>query len=130
MPTYVHNTKLIRQHFCGYPLCGNYLAYFLTLSGLTNAFLLTMISLLLAIFAVLLSFSLIEHVGRRKQLLAGVFGMLPCLLAITILGWVGRGTLANGRALAAFSIMWSVFYYLVSCILVVSNVYLLSSCSH
>ncbi|OAL49305.1 general substrate transporter [Pyrenochaeta sp. DS3sAY3a] len=110
--TFLACLPMVMQQFCGFPLCGNYLAYFLTLSRLKNAFLLTMISLLLAIFAVLISFSLIEHVGRRKQLLAGVFSMIPCLLAITILGWVGRGTLANGQALAAFSIIWSIFYYL------------------
>ncbi|KAF2017007.1 general substrate transporter [Aaosphaeria arxii CBS 175.79] len=103
---------MVMQQFGGFPLCGNYLAYFLTLSGLENAFLITVISLLLAILAVAVSFALIEHVGRRKQLLFGVFSMIPCLLAITVLGWVGRGTVARGQALAAFSIIWSVFYYL------------------
>ncbi|KAL2861785.1 general substrate transporter [Aspergillus pseudodeflectus] len=99
------------QQFCGFPLCGNYLAYFLTLSGLDNAFLITLISTLLSLAAVLLSFALIENVGRRPQLLAGVFGMIPCLLAITVLGWVARGTTANGQALAGFSIIWCIFYY-------------------
>ncbi|KAF5572446.1 major facilitator superfamily domain-containing protein, partial [Fusarium pseudocircinatum] len=103
---------MVMQQFCGFPLCGNYLAYFLTLSGLSNAFLITLISNLLSLGAVLVSFALIEHVGRRKQLLAGGFAMIPCLLAITILGWVGRGTLSNGQALAAFSIIWSVLYYI------------------
>ncbi|OTB09490.1 hypothetical protein M426DRAFT_50433 [Hypoxylon sp. CI-4A] len=103
---------MVMQQFCGFPLCGNYLAYFLTLSGLENAFLITVISSLLSVAAVVVSFSLIEYVGRRKQLLVGVFGMVPCLLAITILGWIGRGTLANGQALAAFSIIWSILYYL------------------
>ncbi|KAL2842159.1 general substrate transporter [Aspergillus pseudoustus] len=103
---------MVMQQFCGFPLCGNYLAYFLKLSGLDNAFMITLISTLLSLAAVLLSFALIENVGRRPQLLAGTLGMTPCLLAVTVLGWVARGTTANGQALAAFSIMWCVFYYI------------------
>ncbi|KAF4492975.1 Major facilitator-type transporter ecdC [Colletotrichum fructicola Nara gc5] len=96
----------------GWPLCGNYLTYFLALAGLEDAFLVTVIANVLSIFAVLLSFSPVEKIGRRPQLLLGLSGMIPCLLAITILGWVGRGTLANGRALAAFSIIWTILYYI------------------
>jgi hypothetical protein len=103
---------MVMQQFCGFPLCGNYLAYFLTLFRLSNSFLIALISNLLSASAVLVSFALIEKVGRRRQLLFGSFGMIPCLLAITILGWVGRGTLANRRALAAFSIIWSILYYI------------------
>ncbi|KAL4757261.1 general substrate transporter [Aspergillus foveolatus] len=104
--------RMVMQQFCGFPLCGNYPAYFLTLSGLDNAFLIALISMILSLAAVLLSLSLIEKVGRRPQLLAGTLGMNPCLLAITILGWVARGTTANGQALSAFSITWYVFYYI------------------
>ncbi|PYH91642.1 general substrate transporter [Aspergillus ellipticus CBS 707.79] len=103
---------MVMQHFSGYPLCGNYLSYFLELSGLTDSFLITVISLLFSMFAVLLSFLLIEYVGRRPQLLSGLCGMIPCLLGISILGFVNPGTLANGHALAAVAIIWSIFYYL------------------
>ncbi|KAJ0349163.1 hypothetical protein COL154_013633 [Colletotrichum chrysophilum] len=103
---------MVMQQFSGWPLCGNYLTYFLALAGLEDAFLVTVIANVLSIFAVLLSFSPVENIGRRPQLLLGLSGMIPCLLAITILGWVGRGTLANGRALAAFSIIWTILYYI------------------
>uniref|UniRef100_L2GA33 Sugar transporter n=1 Tax=Colletotrichum fructicola (strain Nara gc5) TaxID=1213859 RepID=L2GA33_COLFN len=103
---------MVMQQFSGWPLCGNYLTYFLALAGLEDAFLVTVIANVLSIFAVLLSFSPVEKIGRRPQLLLGLSGMIPCLLAITILGWVGRGTLANGRALAAFSIIWTILYYI------------------
>ncbi|KAK2757831.1 sugar transporter [Colletotrichum kahawae] len=103
---------MVMQQFSGWSLCGNYLTYFLTLAGLEDAFLITVIANVLSIFAVLLSFSLVEKIGRRPQLLLGLSGMIPCLLAITILGWVGRGTLANGRAPAAFSIIWTILYYI------------------
>ncbi|KAJ3962642.1 hypothetical protein N0V92_000627 [Colletotrichum tropicale] len=103
---------MVMQQFSGWPLCGNYLTYFLALAGLEDAFLVTVIANVLSIFAVILSFSLVEKIGRRPQLLLGLSGMIPCLLAITILGWVGRGTLANGRALAAFSIIWTILYYI------------------
>ncbi|EQB49238.1 hypothetical protein CGLO_11440 [Colletotrichum gloeosporioides Cg-14] len=103
---------MVMQQFSGWPLCGNYLTYFLALAGLEDAFLVTVIANVLSIFAVLLSFSLVEKIGRRPQLLLGLSAMIPCLLAITILGWVGRGTLANGRALAAFSIVWTILYYI------------------
>ncbi|KAF5002330.1 hypothetical protein FDECE_10646 [Fusarium decemcellulare] len=103
---------MVMQQFGGFPLCGNYLAYFLRLAGLDDAFLITVIANVLSIVAILVSFSLVEKVGRRPQLLYGFAGMLPCLLAISILGWVGKGTDANGRALAAFSIIWNILYFI------------------
>ncbi|KAK7414421.1 hypothetical protein QQX98_006699 [Neonectria punicea] len=103
---------MVMQQFSGFPLCGNYLAYFLSLSGLSDAFLITVISSLLSVFAILVAFTLVEYVGRRPQLLFGMTGMVPCLVAISVLGWVGRGTNGNGRALAAFSIIWNVLYFL------------------
>lgn len=103
---------MVMQQFGGFPLCGNYLAYFLRLSGLDDAFLITVVANCLSILAVLVSFSLVEKLGRRPQILYFYAVMAPCLLAITILGWVGRGTAANGRALAAFSVIWNVFYFM------------------
>ncbi|KAH7124327.1 general substrate transporter [Dactylonectria macrodidyma] len=109
--TFLACLPMIMQQFGGFPLCGNYLAYFLRLSGLEDAFLITVIANVLSIFAILVSFTLVEKIGRRPQLLYGFVGMLPCLLAITILGWVSQGTDSNGRALAAFSIIWNVLYF-------------------
>lgn len=102
---------LVMQIFMGYPLCGNYLAYFLTLSGVDDAFLITVISILFSMLAAILAFVLIERVGRRPQLLIGTYGMLACLLVISLLGFLGRGQLWNSRALAAFCIIWAIFYY-------------------
>ncbi|GJC90830.1 major facilitator-type transporter ecdC [Colletotrichum liriopes] len=100
------------QLFLGYPLCGNYLAYFLTLSGVNDPFLITVISILLSMFAAIFAFFLIERVGRRPQLLFGTYGMLVCLLIISLLGLFGSGEGWNSRALAAFCIIWSIFYYM------------------
>lgn len=99
------------QIMLGYPICGNYLAYFLTLSGVTDAFLITVISIIFSMFAAIFAFLLIERVGRRPQLLIGSCGMLVCLVIISILGFLGRGEIWNSRALAAFCIIWAVFYY-------------------
>lgn len=82
---------LVMQIFIGYPLCGNYLSYFLTLSGMSNAFLITVISVVCSLVAALFAFSLIERVGRRQQLLFGTYGMLVCLLIISLLGFFGVG---------------------------------------
>lgn len=101
----------LMQIFIGYPLCGNYLSYFLTLSGMSNAFLITVISVVCSLVAALFAFSLIERVGRRNQLLVGTYGMLVCLLIISPLGFFGVGGKLNYRALAAFCITWAVFYY-------------------
>lgn len=103
---------MVMQHLSGYPLCGNYLAYFLELSGISDAFLITVISLLFSMVAIVCSFLLIEFVGRRPQFLAGLYGMVPCLLGIGILGFVNPSSLANGRGLASLAIIWSIFYYL------------------
>lgn len=100
------------QQFGGYTLCNNYLAYFLRQSGLGDPFLITVVANCLSIVAVMACFALVEKVGRRPQILWGYAAMIPCLLAITILGWVGVGTAANDSALSAFSIIWNVFYFM------------------
>jgi hypothetical protein len=96
---------VVMQIFIGYPLCGNYLAYFLALSGASDPFLVTIISTLFAMFAAMSAFFLIERVGRRPQLLFGTYGMLVCPLVISLLGFFGRGEGWNSRALAAFCII-------------------------
>ncbi|KAJ6042992.1 maltose permease [Penicillium canescens] len=102
---------VVMQILTGYPLCGNYLSYFLTLSGIHNAFLITMISTIVSLLAALAAFILIERVGRRPQMLTGCYGMLACLLVISILGFEGLGQGWNYRALAAFCIIWALFYF-------------------
>ncbi|KAK7409524.1 hypothetical protein QQX98_008308 [Neonectria punicea] len=99
------------QLFFGYPLCGNYLTYFLSLSGVDDAFLITVISVVCAMIAAIFAFFLIERVGRRPQLLAGMYGMLVCLLVVSLLGFFSRGEIWNSRCLAAFCIIWAVFFY-------------------
>lgn len=101
---------LVMQIFMGYPLCSNYLSYFLTLSGMNNAFLITLISVICSLVAGIIAFGLVERVGRRNQLLVGSCGMLLCLLIISLLGFLGEGEKWNYRALAAFCIIWAVFY--------------------
>ncbi|KAL0253001.1 hypothetical protein SLS55_010672 [Diplodia seriata] len=103
---------VVMQLFMGYPLCGNYLAYFLTLAGIDDAFLITLISVLCSLVSAALAFFLIERVGRRPQLLFGVCGMLGCLLVIGLLGFFGSGEVWNSRAVSAFCIIWAVFYYM------------------
>ncbi|KAL4793232.1 general substrate transporter [Aspergillus venezuelensis] len=102
---------VVMQILVGYPLCSNYLSYFLTLSGMQNAFLISMISTLVSLFASLAAFILIERVGRRPQMLTGCYGMLVCLLVISILGFKGVSEAWNSRALGAFCIIWALFYY-------------------
>ncbi|CAG9978488.1 unnamed protein product [Clonostachys byssicola] len=102
---------MVMQHFLGYPLCGNYLAYFLTRSGVQNSFLITMISLISAMLAIICAFGLIERVGRRPQYLFGTFAVLPCLLCIGILGFLqNSGPVLKG--VASLCIIWSFLWYL------------------
>ncbi|KAK9238592.1 high-affinity glucose transporter HXT2 [Lipomyces kononenkoae] len=102
---------LYMQQLLGFNLCGAYLAYFLSQSGIANPFVITVISLTLGMLAVIFAFVLVEHVGRRPQLLIGASAMLPCLLGMGILGFVNEGSAANNKALAALSILWNIFYY-------------------
>ncbi|PYI03522.1 general substrate transporter [Aspergillus sclerotiicarbonarius CBS 121057] len=102
---------VVMQILLGYPLCGNYLSYFLSLSGVSNSFLITVISVVCSLVAALFAFVLIERVGRRRQMLTGCCGMLVCLLIISILGFEGLGQVWNYQSLAAFCIIWAVFYY-------------------
>ncbi|KAJ5374228.1 hypothetical protein N7517_006234 [Penicillium concentricum] len=109
--TFLACLPVVMQIFMGYPLCGNYLSYFLTLSGMGNAFLVTVISVVCSLVSAVFAFFVIERVGRRSQLLIGCYGMLVCLLIISLLGFLGFGETWNYRSLAAFCIIWSVFYY-------------------
>ncbi|GKZ36166.1 hypothetical protein AbraIFM66950_007073 [Aspergillus brasiliensis] len=109
--TFVACLPIAMQQFMGFPLCGNYLSYFLELAGLKNSFLVQVISSLLSLFAILVAFTMIERVGRRLQLLVGCCMMLPCLLGLGILGLVNYGSAANGRGLSGLAIIWSIFYY-------------------
>lgn len=103
---------IVSQLFMGYPLCGNYLSYFLTQSGLDDAFLITVISTVFALLSSALAFVLAERMGRRVQIMIGVDGMLACLLVIGVLGFVGSGERWNGLTLSVFCICWAVFYYM------------------
>ncbi|OKL63513.1 hypothetical protein UA08_02058 [Talaromyces atroroseus] len=100
------------QHFMGYGLCGNYLAYFLNLSGFRNSFLITLISMFIGLFAGAFSFLIIEHVGRRPQLLFGSFVVCLCLLVIGILGFVKPRSQSTSIGVAILCIIWNAFYYI------------------
>ncbi|KAJ0424998.1 general substrate transporter [Aspergillus carlsbadensis] len=102
---------VVMQILTGYPLCSNYLSYFLTLAGLSNAFLITLVSTIISLLSALSAFFLIERVGRRPQMLTGCYGIIVSLLVISILGFAGLGQAWNYRALAAFCIIWALFYY-------------------
>ncbi|KAI1759237.1 general substrate transporter [Hypoxylon sp. FL1150] len=103
------------QQFLGFtllPFVINDQAYFLGLAGMTNSFVITVISNLLGIFAILIAFTLIERIGRRPQLLIGSLIMVGCLAGMGILGFVNPGTQATNNGLAAVSTLWSLFYYI------------------
>ncbi|RTE72058.1 hypothetical protein BHE90_013536 [Fusarium euwallaceae] len=109
--TFLACLPMVMQHFLGYPLCGNYLAYFLTMSGMNNGFTITVISMTVSMLAIICAFVLIEKVGRRLQYLVGTFAILPCLLCIGILGFVPSST-AVLRGVASLCIIWSFLWYL------------------
>jgi sugar porter (SP) family MFS transporter len=111
--TFLACLPVVMQIVTGYPLCSNYLSYFLTLAGLSNAFLITLISTIISLLSALSAFFLIERVGRRPQMLTGCYGIIASLLIISILGFgfAGVGEAWNYRALAAFCIIWTLFYY-------------------
>ncbi|KAH8670671.1 general substrate transporter [Ilyonectria robusta] len=109
--TFLACLPMVMQHFLGFPLCGNYVAYFLTLSGVKNPFVITVISITMAMLAILLAFVLIELIGRRPQYLFGTFSVLPCLLCIGILGFL-KPTTAVMTGVGALCIIWSFLWYL------------------
>ena len=103
---------MLMQQFMGFPLIGVYTSYFLTLSGVRNAFIVTVIANCLSMFGVIVSFTLIEKVGRRPQMTAGSLGMLPCLLVVGIFGFTAGGSKPSTEGVAALCIIWSIFYYM------------------
>ncbi|KAL1604794.1 hypothetical protein SLS60_004334 [Paraconiothyrium brasiliense] len=99
------------QHFMGYPLAGNYQAYFLSLSGFEDSFLIGIVSMLIGMIAIIGAFTMIEKTGRRPQLIYGSIGLCSCLLIIGILDFINPSSKSSSTAVAVFCILWSVFYY-------------------
>lgn len=85
--------------------------YFLNQSGFNDAFLITVISTIIAPLSSARAFVLAERIGRRPQILIGVTGIMVCLL-VWILGFIGHGERWNSITVAAFCICWSFFYYM------------------
>ncbi|SPO07216.1 uncharacterized protein DNG_09910 [Cephalotrichum gorgonifer] len=99
------------QHFLGFSLCGTYLPYFLSLSGVDRPFVITVISTAVSTLATLCAVALIEVVGRRPQYIFGSSSILPCLLCIGILGFI-EPTSAVMTGVSALCIIWAFFWYL------------------
>jgi MFS family permease len=107
-----HTRAYFWQNFVGVPLMFN-VVYFFSLIGLSNAFTANLIITCVLLGGVLVSFYLVDKVGRRPLLLGGGVVMSLCVFCVGALG-TQRLTSAMGGGMIALVAIW-VAAYSVSC---------------
>jgi MFS family permease len=83
--------------------------YFFSLIGLNNAFTANLIVYCVLLGGVLVSFYLVDKVGRRPLLLCGCAFMSLCVFAVGGIGFTPLGKTA-GNALVALVALWVAAY--------------------
>jgi MFS family permease len=83
--------------------------YFFSLIGLNNAFTANLIVYCVLLVGVLVSFYLVDKVGRRPLLLCGCAFMSLCVFAVGGIGFTSLGQTA-GNALVALVALWVAAY--------------------
>jgi len=78
--------------------------------GLTNPFLISMITTAVNVASTPISFWTIEKLGRRTLLIYGAIGMLICEFIIAIVGTVDPGSKAAGYCLIIFTCIYIFFF--------------------
>lgn len=83
--------------------------YFFSLVGLTNAFTANLILFCVLLFGVMVSFYLVDKVGRRPLLLGGISVMAVC---VTIFGGLGFITVSPtiGNVMIVLMALWALSY--------------------
>jgi SP family sugar:H+ symporter-like MFS transporter len=84
--------------------------YFFTLSGVQNAFIITVITSVCAVAGSATAFPLIRYIGRRPILLGGAAVCAISMLAFAIVGAAAPNSIASARCLVAFSCLY-IFTY-------------------
>jgi len=79
--------------------------YFFSLIGLKNTFTANLIVYCVLLGGVLVSFYLVDRVGRRPLLLGGTAAMSICVFLVGGLGFTSLGT-TKGNALMAICAIW------------------------
>lgn len=89
----------------------SYGTYFLKVSGVGNAFMVSVILQVMGFVGTLIALPSVAYFRRRSILLAGGASEAICMFAFAIVGTAAPGSLAASKTLAAFTIL----YYCIVC---------------
>lgn len=98
------------QQFSGVPYVFTYATYFFQLGGLADPFLGNVIINVVYIIVLVISFFLIDKLGRRPLVIYGLGACGVMNIAIGGLGWLNRGSTASGAALITLCCLWMISY--------------------
>lgn len=87
-----------------------YGTYFYTTSGITNSFLVTVITQACQLAGILCMFPSVHFLGRRTMLLWGGALQTICILLVAIIATALPGSVAAGRCLVAFCCLYGFFF--------------------
>ncbi|WVW83142.1 hypothetical protein I302_105160 [Kwoniella bestiolae CBS 10118] len=101
------------QQFAGVPYIFNYTTYFFQIAGLEDPFQASTIINVIYIVAIISSFFLVERLGRRPLVLAGLSVLVIVNTLIGALGFISSTSSSKGAALTALCSIW-MFSYSIS----------------
>jgi sugar porter (SP) family MFS transporter len=103
-------TLQMMQQWTGVNFIFYYFSTFAETVGITNGFVVSMITTAVNVGSTPLSFWAIEKLGRRALLIYGAIGMLVCEFLIGIIGTVAEGSKAASTCLIVFTCMYVFFF--------------------
>jgi MFS family permease len=98
------------QQWTGVNFIFYYFSTFAETVGITNGFVVSMITTAVNVGSTPLSFWAIEKLGRRALLIYGALGMLVCEFLIGIIGTVAEGSKAASTCLIVFTCLYIFFF--------------------
>ncbi|KAK6369842.1 hypothetical protein LTS17_009292 [Exophiala oligosperma] len=108
--THIACGLLLWQVLSGISFINGYGTYFYAVSGISNAFVVSIISQVCQLAGIIIMFPSVHFLGRRTILLWGAAAETVCMFTFAIVGTVAPNSVAAARSLVAFSCLYAFFF--------------------
>ncbi|OQV03500.1 hypothetical protein CLAIMM_08539 [Cladophialophora immunda] len=108
--THIACGLLLWQVLSGISFINGYGTYFYSVSGISNAFVVSIISQVCQLAGIIAMFPSVHFLGRRTILLWGAAAETVCMFTFAIVGTVAPNSVAAARCLVAFSCLYAFFF--------------------
>ncbi|KIY02747.1 uncharacterized protein Z520_01212 [Fonsecaea multimorphosa CBS 102226] len=108
--THIACGLLLWQVLSGISFINGYGTYFYSVSGISNAFVVSIISQVCQLAGIIAMFPSVHFLGRRTILLWGAAAETICMFTFAIVGTVAPNSVAAARCLVAFSCLYAFFF--------------------